>query len=110
MNKHIDKLDFDKLIAQNSTKNAKKIAKRKAQQEKLAAYANMKTRNISSNANLGSSNSKPVDNRTQYEKRTSDIAKKASNVSSKESPSSSATGGMMAKANAVKNFNEKNNK
>ncbi len=110
MNKHIDKLDFDKLIAQNSTKNAKKIAKRKAQQEKLAAYANMKTRNISSNANSSSSNSKPIDNRTQYEKRTSDIAKKATNISSKESPSSSATGGMMAKANAVKNFNEKNNK
>ncbi|MCR4618853.1 MAG: YidC/Oxa1 family membrane protein insertase [Lachnospiraceae bacterium] len=107
MNKRIDKMDFDKLIAKNSTKNAKKIAKRKAQQEKLAAYASMNTKKISNNAN----SSKPVDNRTQYEKRTSDIAQKASNVSSKESPASSgSSGGMMAKANAVKNFNEKNNK
>ena len=113
MNKRIDKLDFDKLIAKNSTKNAKKIAKRKAQQEKLAAYANMKTRNISSNAGSNSSkqDSKPVDNRTQYEKRTSDIAKKAVSASSKDSPVSSGKGGsMMAKANSVKSFNEKNNK
>ncbi len=113
MNKQIDKLDFEKLIAKNSTKNAKKIAKRQAQQEKFAAYANMKTKSINSNSNSGSSNNQNVktDNRTQYEKRISDISKKANNVSSKDSPSSSGGGGsMMAKANAVKNFNDKNTK
>jgi len=111
MNKRIDKLDFEKLIEKNKGKNQKKMAKRKAQQEKLAAYANMKTRNISSNANSNTSDSKPVDNRTQYEKRVSDISKKATNVSTKDSPvTKSSGGGMMAKANAVKNFNEKNNK
>ena len=94
----------------NKGKNAKKMAKRKAQQEKLAAYASMNTKKINSNSS-NSSNSKPVDNRSQYEKRVSDISKKANNVSSKDSPSSSSSGGgMMAKANAVKNFNEKNNK
>ncbi len=110
MNKRIDKIDFEELIEKNKGKNAKKMAKRKAQQEKLAAYASMNTKKINSNSS-NSSNSKPVDNRSQYEKRVSDISKKANNVSSKDSPSSSSSGGgMMAKANAVKNFNEKNNK
>ena len=112
MNKKIDKMDFDKLIAKNSVKNAKKMEKRKAQQEKFAAYANMNTKKISSNTSGSSSNSSNnTDNRSQYEKRRSDIAKKAGSVSEKDSPkSSSSGGGMMAKANAVKNFNEKNNK
>ena len=94
-----------------SVKNEKKIAKRKAQQEKFAAYANMNTKKISSTANSSSSSSSSTnDNRTQYEKRRSDIAKKAGSVSTKDSPTTSSSGGgMMAKANAVKNFNEKNN-
>ena len=112
MNKKIDKMDFEKLIAKNSVKNEKKIAKRKAQQEKFAAYANMNTKKISSTANSSSSSSSSTtDNRSQYEKRRSDIAKKAGSVSTKDSPTTSSSGGgMMAKANAVKNFNEKNNK
>ena len=113
MNKKIDKMDFEKLIAKNSVKNAKKIEKRKAQQEKFAAYANMNTKKISSNSSSSSSSnsSNSTDNRTQYEKRRSDIAKKAGSVSTKDSPeTTSSGGGMMAKANAVKNFNEKNNK
>jgi len=112
MNKKIDKMDFEKLIAKNSVKNEKKIAKRKAQQEKFAAYANMNTKKISSTANSSSSSSSSTtDNRSQYEKRRSDIAKKAGSVSTKDSPTTSSSGGgMMAKANAVKSFNEKNNK
>ena len=111
MNKKIDKMDFDKLIAKNSVKNAKKMEKRKAQQEKFAAYANMNTKKISSNTSGSSSSSSNTDNRSQYEKRRSDIAKKAGSVSEKDSPKTSTSGGgMMAKANAVKNFNEKNNK
>ncbi len=111
MNKKIDKMDFDKLIAKNSVKNAKKMEKRKAQQEKFAAYANMNTKKISSNTSGSSSKSSNTDNRSQYEKRRSDIAKKAGSISEKDSPkTSSSGGGMMAKANAVKNFNEKNNK
>lgn len=113
LNKKIDKMDYDKLIAKNSKKNAKKIAKRKATQEKLNAYAAMNTRNISSNSNNNSSNNSDNKSTTSsYVRRNSDIAKKANNVSAKESPksSSSSGGSMMAKANSVKQFNEKNNK
>ena len=112
MNKRIDKIDFEALIEKNKGKNAKKMAKRKAQQEKLAAYASMNTKKISSNSNSSnSSKAESTDTRSQYQKRTSDISAKATSVSSKESPSTSFSGGgMMAKANAVKNFNEKNNK
>ncbi len=113
LNKQIDKMDYEKLIAKNAKKNEKKIAKRKATQEKLNAYANMSTRNIPSNSN-NSNNSKSNNssNTSSYVRRNSDIAKKAGNVSSKESPKSSGSSGgsMMAKANSVKKFNEKNNK
>lgn len=115
LNKKIDKMDYEKLIASNAKKNAKKIAKRKATQEKLNAYASMNTRNISGNSNNSSKNNssnKSSNTTSSYVRRNSDIAKKASNVSDKESPKSSGSSGgsMMAKANAVKNFNEKNNK
>lgn len=116
LNKKIDKMDYDKLIASNAKKNAKKIAKRKATQEKLNAYANMNTRNISNNGKSASSNNSSNNNSSNttssYVRRNSNIAKKAGNVSDKESPKSSGSSGgsMMAKANAVKNFNEKNNK
>lgn len=114
LNKKIDKMDYEKLIASNSKKNAKKIAKRKATQEKLNAYASMNTRNISGKTanNNNSSKNESGSNTSSYVRRNSDIAKKAGNVSDKESPKSSGSSGgsMMAKANAVKNFNEKNNK
>ena len=93
MNKKIDKMDFEELIKKNAPKNAKKAAKRKAQQEKINAYANMNTRSIGSKANQSTSS-------------------KANYVSNNDSPSlaSSKGGSMMNKANAVKSFNEKNNK
>lgn len=111
LNKKIDKMDYEKLIAKNSKKNAKKIAKRKATQEKLNAYANMNTRNMSAKASTNnSSNSSSSNTTSSYVRRNSDISKKANNISTKESPSTSSGGSMMSKANSVKRFNEKNNK
>lgn len=96
VNKHMDKMDFDEIIKKNEKKSAKKMAKLKENQEKMAAYANMNTKNIQNKANpysyhSGASNSQ-------------------SSGSSSENTSGAKQGSMMAKANMVKNYNEKNNK
>lgn len=96
INKHIDKMDFDEIIKKNSAKSAKKLEKMKANQEKMAAYANMKTRNIQSNANSVSSVSQKE--KDEAINRTNNIQ-----ASGKAKP-----GSLMAKANLVREFNENN--
>lgn len=98
INKHIDKMDFDELIKKNSAKSAKKLEKLKAQQEKLNAYANMNTRNMQNKANVKST-------MTTAEKEE---AMKKSTASYNQS--NAKPGSLMARANMVKQYNEKNNK
>ena len=98
INKHIDKMDFDELIKKNSAKSAKKMEKLKAQQEKLNAYANMNTRNMQNKANVKST-------MTTAEKEE---AMKKSTASYNQS--NAKPGSLMARANMVKQYNEKNNK
>lgn len=97
INKHIDKMDFDDIIKKNSVKSAKKLEKMKAAQEKMNAYANMSTRNIQSKANSANTEG------TSQKSQTAD--------SSAESPKAvnAKPGSMMAKANMVRQYNEKNN-
>ena len=92
INKHIDKMDFDQIIQKNSAKSAKKIEKMKKNQEMINAYANMNTKNIQKNKNVSSNN-------------TSN-----NNTSSQGSNSTSANpGSIAARANLVKQYNERNN-
>lgn len=98
INKHFDKMDFEDIIKKNEVKSAKKIEKMKKQQEMINAYASMNTKNIQNKANISTDNvsktsSKKEDNQVKVD------------YSSKYKP-----GSMMAKANMVKEFNEKNNK
>ena len=97
INKHFDKMNFEDIIKQNEEKSKKKMAKLEKQQEMLNAYANMKTKSIQSNANMGSNNSNATNG-------TSDSSSNV-NYNSNYKP-----GSMMAKANMVKEFNEKNNR
>lgn len=94
INKHIDKMDFDQIIQKNSVKSAKKLEKIKETQNKMNAYANMNTRSIQNRANVTSSMS---------EKEKEETMKKAS------AGGSAKSGSMAAKANKVKQYNEKNN-
>ena len=98
VNKHIDKMDFDKIIAQNSEKSAKKIAKMKETQEKLNAYNGVNTRNIQNKANVRS-------NMTQEQKDAA--MKKATEYYNN---GNAKPGSLMARASMVKQYNEKNNK
>lgn len=93
INKRLDKMSLDEIIKQNSAKSAKKMEKIKKQQELMNTYANMNTRNIANRANMNTG----ADN--------TDSAEKQDNKSSKAKP-----GSIAAKANMVKEFNEKNNR
>lgn len=96
INKHIDKMDFEELIKKNSAKSAKKMEKMKEQQEKLNAYANMNTRSIQNKANVRS-------NMSEEEKEAA--MKKATEYYNQ---GNAKPGSLMARANMVKQYNEKN--
>ena len=97
INKHIDKMDFDKVIAKNSEKSAKKIEKMKETQERMNAYANMKTKSIQSKANISSGVS-------EKEKEAA-----SASASTYSSSSPAKAGSMREKANLVREYNERNN-
>lgn len=97
INKHIDKMDFDDIIKKNSVKSAKKLEKMQEAQKKMNAYANMNTRSMQNKANVKSS-------MTENEKE--DAMKKAVDYSA---GSNAKPGSMMAKANKVREYNERNN-
>ena len=98
INKHIDKMNFDDIIKKNSEKSAKKLEKMKENQEKLNAYANMNTKNIQKKANVNVG-------LTEEEKKA-EMDKSTEYYNSK----AAKPGSMMAKANMVKDYNERNNK
>ena len=99
INKHIDKIDLDEVIKNNEEKAKKKMEKAGVRAQQMAAYANMNTKNVNSSQK---SQSKP--GMTQEEKEEA-IRKSTEYYSQNAKP-----GSMMAKANMVKQYNEKNNK
>lgn len=92
INKRLDKMSFEEIIKQNSVKSAKRMEKLKKQQEIMNTYANMNTRNIANKAKINTG----IDNED----------KNTTNVDHNKAKS----GSIAAKANMVRNFNEKNNK
>ena len=104
INKYFDKMDFDKLIADNSekskkkmAKNAKRMEKYQKQQELVNQYSAMKTKNIQSKANTSAgTNAKQAVNSTK------------TNSASRTTASNAKPGSMMAKANMVRDYNERN--
>lgn len=111
INKHIDKMDLNDLINKNKKKSAKKMEKLKANQERINAYANMNTKNIKSS---GSNTSEPEVKKNRMSdkaKVTSEDKEEALKKSTEYYNSGSAKpGSLAAKANMVKQYNEKNNK
>ena len=95
INKHFDKMDFDEIIKKNSVKNAKKLEKMKEAQEKMNAYASMKTRNMQNKANINSG-------MTEAEKE--EAMRQATSYNSADIK----PGSMMAKANKVREYNQRN--
>lgn len=100
INKHIDKMDLDELIKKNEEKAKKKMEKAGVRASQMSAYANMNTKNMNSMASKTSVKS----SMTQEEKN--ELVKKSTEYYNKNAK----PGSMMAKANMVRQYNEKNNK
>lgn len=99
INKHIDKMDIDEVISKNQEKAKKKMEKAKEQAKQMSTYASMNTKNVSMASKASVSSIV-----TQEEKE--EAFKKATERSGKNAK----PGSMMAKANMVRDYNEKNNK
>lgn len=95
INKHFDKMDFEEIIKKNSVKSAKKMEKLKKQQEMLNAYASMNTKNIQKRANVNSN--------------SSNDSNSENNNSSSVNTGNVKPNSITAKANLVKQYNERNN-
>ena len=93
INRHIDKMDIDALIKKNEEKYKKKMEKIGVASSQLNNYASMNTKNVSSKSSL-----------TQAQKE--EALKKVNEYYSQNAK----PGSIAAKANMVKEYNEKNNK
>ncbi len=97
INKYIDKMDIDKVIEKNNEKYKEKMKKKGMLVEGINNKASNSTRNINS--------TKPV--KTEEEKK--EEIRKATEYYNKTNKDSKA-GSIAAKANMVKQYNERNNK
>ena len=97
INRHLDKIDIDELAKKNLEKLNAKRAKNGLPPEKMNSNAHISTRNIET-SNYGVSASK----RAELQKRASEVAANTSSGTSNAKP-----GSLAAKANMVKDYNEK---
>ncbi len=102
VNKRIDKMNFEDIVKKNTIKSTKKMEKMQKQQEILNTYANMNTKNIAKKAGMNTG--------AEKENETSSKVDSPKNNQKVEYSSKSKPGSIAAKANMVKEFNEKNNK
>ena len=97
INKHIDKMDFDEIIKKNEAKVKKQIEKNGVTAAKMQQYAALKTKNMGSDTTTGTSGISDA----ERERKLEDA--RALNATAKP-------GSLAAKANLVKDYNERNNK
>lgn len=96
INKHIDKIDFDEVIKKNLEKAENERRKKGVSQDALNNAARMNTRTISSKASIKSTTSRKEQEEAYKE------AMERGRVNAKP-------GSITAKANMVRDFNERNN-
>ena len=97
VNKHIQNLDLDDVIEKNKEKAKKKREKRGIKEEQIRQAAQINTRSIGSKANLAGKGTSYAEQELALEK--AEMAKQ-----------NATAGSLAAKANLVKDFNERNNK
>lgn len=104
INKHIDKMDIDAEIKKNIEKYNEKLKKQGIDPAKLNAAARTNTKNISTKTAY--KNTSTVNKSTRTEEEKAAAIKEATEYYNKNAK----PGSLAAKANMVKQYNEKNNK
>lgn len=97
VNRHIQNLDLNDVIAQNQEKAKKKREKRGITDEQIRQAAQIKTRSIGSKANLAGKNEQSF------------AEKELALEKAQEAKRNAAAGSLASKANLVRDFNERNN-
>lgn len=105
INKHIDKMDIDAEIKKNVEKRNKKLKKAGIDPEKLNSYATMNTRKVTTQSPAANKPASKASTMTQAEKE--EAVKKATEYYNKNA---ARPGSIAAKANMVRDYNEKNNR
>ena len=90
INKHIEKIDLDELIKKNQEKAKKKRAKKGIPENQISSAARINTRSISEKAVVKENNNEKLQQKAEYSKNAK-------------------PGSLTAKANMVKEYNERNN-
>ena len=107
INKHIDKMDIDEIIEKNKDKAAKKMEKQKKNIEKMSAYANMNTRNVDFTAKKSISEKASYTNNDSVSSSDNIVDEKSSEKGTSTKKGSAPAGSIAAKANLVREFNER---
>lgn len=103
INKHIDRMDIDAEIKKNTEKYHEKLRKQGINPEKLNSYATMSTKNMKS--------ATPAPSRAKASAMTQEQKEEAMRKATEYYNKNAAKpGSLAAKANMVRDYNEKNNK
>ena len=102
INRHIDKMDIDDIIKKNEAKAAKKIEKKGVSASVLNKNANLSTRNVGTQNKPSMASKAQVNTSSKQEVNQADVTASSSK--------NAKPGSIAAKANLVKQYNEKNNK
>ena len=105
INKHIDKMDIDEVIKKNEEKQRKKLIKAGIDPNKVNKNATINTRNVAAPAAKDSLASKANSNHLSQEEKDAAVKKSTEYYNKK----GAKPGSLAAKANMVKQYNEKNN-
>jgi len=116
INKYIDRMNIDDIIKNNSAKTAKQIEKNQKLREKMEKqqalideYSKIKTKNIQGKANVSTSGKTQQTVRNTNSNTSNNASKNTSSANAKTTSGNAKPGSMMAKANMVKSYNERNN-
>lgn len=107
INRHLDRIDLDELIKKNIEKRNKKLEKAGIDPQKINTYASLNTRKVGTSG-TSTSSSKPAleaTNRMTPEEKEEALKKSTDYYAKNAKP-----GSIAAKANMVRQYNEKNNK
>ena len=111
LNKHIDKIDFDEVVKKNEEKRRQKLIKAGLDPNKVDKYANMNTKNIVSNASQKTSTSMSSKASVKsVSQKSQDAAMREASADNDNTSKQYAPGSMAAKANLVREYNNRNNK
>ena len=105
INKYIDSMDIDAVIKKNEEKYIEKLKKAGIDPKTVNRNATMNTRNVNVNTNKSSMSSKANVKPMTQEERDAAMKKSTDYYNNNAKP-----GSIAAKANMVKQYNEKNNK